>query len=179
MFSITFAFENAGPLHWGASLKLRADPHRESMPAPHQFETIRLHAQLPRRPGDAWCKKPAPHASPNFRPSPQPTQIKSLKQAQNNVRTHPAFCVSCVSRLSRPPLPEPGDSWPSKNPQKLSPKIHPSPQPTQTKHLNQVQNNARENADFPVSTVTRPWHGHSCLCSQPSPPPRYIMTQNA
>ncbi|SPF55908.1 hypothetical protein SBA4_7570003 [Candidatus Sulfopaludibacter sp. SbA4] len=70
------------------------------------------------------------------------------------MRTHAAFCVSCVTRLSHPPLPKPGDSWRSKNPPKLSPKFRPSPQPTQTKHLNPVQNNARRNADFPVSTVT-------------------------
>jgi len=65
------------------------------------------------KPGDSWRPKNPPQLSPDFDPSPQPTDPEQLKTHQNNARGRREIAVSTVTHW--PLAPSPGPAAANKN----------------------------------------------------------------
>ena len=79
-------------------------------------------------PGDAYCKKDPPDASPNFDLFSQPTETEQLKSSRLTTRHTPKTCVS------RPP-PSAGGAYCKNSPPDAPPDFDLPPQPAETMEL--------------------------------------------
>jgi len=166
MFSITFTFENAGPLQWGGSLKLRGDPHRESMPAPHQFETIRFQPQPP--------AVRETHLVKNMLPMRLPISIHPRNPHKQKVLTRHKIMCAHTPLFASPASPD-SATRPSPNRVTVG-----APKTLQNCHPNfgRLRNPHKPNtlirckimrAETPIfPSPLSPWHRHSCLCVPPA-----------